>query len=209
MFPSQQSEPKEEIENVWSGSEKGKNFKDDDQVMMITVPKHGGKCDVLYLNAASSEEIQMANRASFPVGTSVEEILDRRSPWRGNQWGSVFRDYKPEEIRERELVPFTFDDDDMTISSSDAKGRAPTPPDEMKLPLSPRKRDRKLRRSAKETDAEQGGFLTAMGSEEGKKSSSSSNKRKNTKEPAIGGQCHTHQSAQHGEGSCTMRMKKE
>ncbi len=70
MFPSQQSEPKEEIENVWFGSEKGKNFKDDDQVMMITVPKHGRQCDVLYLNAASSsEDIQMANRASFPVGT--------------------------------------------------------------------------------------------------------------------------------------------
>ncbi len=95
MFPTRKSEPKEEIENVWFGSEKGKNFKDDDQVMMITVPKHGGKCDVLYFNAASSsEDIQMANRASFPVGTPVEEILDRRPPRRGNQWGSVFRDYK-------------------------------------------------------------------------------------------------------------------
>jgi hypothetical protein len=76
------------------------------------------------------------------------------------------------------LVPFTFDDDDMNSSSSDAKRRAPTPPDEKRLPLSPRKRDRKLRESAKETDAEQGGFLTAMGSEEGEKSSSSGIKKK-------------------------------
>ena len=119
----------------------------------------------------------MANRASFPVGTSVEEILDRRPPRRGNQWGSVFQDYKPGEVRERELMPFTFEDDEMKSSSSDAKQRAPTPPDAMIQPQSPRKRDRRLRRSAKENDAEQGGFLTAMGSEEGEKSSSSKTKK--------------------------------
>ncbi len=45
MFPTRESEPKEDIENAWFGAEKGKNFKDDDQVMMITVPKQGGKCD--------------------------------------------------------------------------------------------------------------------------------------------------------------------
>ncbi len=56
MDPKQQNEPKEEIENVWFGSEKGKKFKDDDQVMMITVPKQGRKCEVLYLNAASASE---------------------------------------------------------------------------------------------------------------------------------------------------------
>jgi hypothetical protein len=114
--------------------------------MMITVPKQGGKCKVLYLNAAaSSEDIPMANRASFPVETSVEEILDRRPPWRENQWGSVFRDYNPGEARERELTPFTFEDDEMKSSSSDAKQRAPTPPDAMIQPQSPRKRDRRLR----------------------------------------------------------------
>ena len=182
MFPTQQSEPKEEIENVWFGSEKGKNFKDDDQVMMITMPKHGRNCDVLYLNAASSsDDIQMANRATFPVGTSVEEILDRRPPRRGNQWGSVFRDYKRGETKERELVPFTFDDDELIFSPSSGAKRAPTPPDEAKLPLSPRKRDRKLRKSAKETDAEQGGFLTSMGSEGGEESSSSEIKQKKYK----------------------------
>ncbi len=51
MGPKQQKEPEERIENIWSGSEKGKKFKDDDQVMMITVSKETGKCDVLYLNA--------------------------------------------------------------------------------------------------------------------------------------------------------------
>jgi hypothetical protein len=43
MNPTQESEPKEDIENAWFGAEKGKNFKNDDQVMMITVPKQGGK----------------------------------------------------------------------------------------------------------------------------------------------------------------------
>ena len=47
--------------------------------------------------------------------------------------------------------------------------------------MSPRKRDRPLRKSAKETDAEQEGFLTAKGSEEGEKSSSSSIKKKKYK----------------------------
>jgi hypothetical protein len=58
------------MENVWT--EKGKKFKEDDQVMMITVSKETGKCDVLYLNAVSAnEDIRLANRATFPVGTSV------------------------------------------------------------------------------------------------------------------------------------------
>jgi hypothetical protein len=120
--------------------------------------------------------------------TSTQPRPARTSQWRiahpfpsarrVNQWGSVFRDSKPGQIRERELVPFTFDDDEMNSSSSDAKQRAPTPTGDVKLPLSPRKRDRKLRKSAKETDAKQGGFLTAMGSKEGEKISSSSNKKK-------------------------------
>ena len=44
MDPKQQSEPKERIENVWFGEEKGKEFDEDDQVMMITV-----KCCTLTL----------------------------------------------------------------------------------------------------------------------------------------------------------------
>ena len=160
-------------------TEKGKKFEEDDQVMMITVKKEKGKCDVLYLNAASAnEDIRLANRATFPVGTSVEEILDRRPPKKVTQ--SVFRDYKPGERRERELVPFTFDDDDNAMSNSPKRGSpSPVPLDEVKRPTSPRKRDRPLRKSAKETDAEQGCFLTAMGSEEGEKSSSSSTRKSN------------------------------
>ena len=158
-------------------TEKGKKFEEDDQVMMITVKKAKGKCDVLYLNAASAnEDIRLANRATFPVGTSVEEILDRRPPKRETQ--SVFRDYKSGERRERELVPFTFDDEDDAMSNSPKRGSpSPVPLDEVERPTSPRKRDRPLRKSAKETDAEQGGFLTSMGSEEGEKSSSSRIKR--------------------------------
>ena len=170
MNPKQQNDPDEMMGNIWT--EKGTNFKEDDQVMMITVSKATGKCDVLYLNAASAnEDIRLANRATFPVGTSVEEILDRRPPKRVTQ--SVFRDYKPGERRERELVPFTFDDD--ALGNSPRRGSpSPVPREEVERPMSPRKRDRPLRKSAKETDAEQGGFLTAMGSEEGEKSSSSS-----------------------------------
>ena len=78
------------------------------------------------------------------------------------------------ERRERELVPFTFDDDDHAMSNSPRRGSpSPVPLGEVERPTSPRKRDRPLRKSAKETYAEQGGFLTAMGSEEGEKSSSS------------------------------------
>ena len=173
MEPKQPKGPEATTENVWT--EKGKKFEEDDQVMMITVKKAKGQCDVLYLNAASAnEDIRLANRATFPVGTSVEEILDRRPPKKVTQ--SVFRDYKPGERRERELVPFTFDDDDNAMSNSPKRGSpSPVPLEEVERPTSPspRKRDRPLRKSAKETDAEQGGFLTAMGSEEGEKSSSS------------------------------------
>ena len=147
MNPKQQQDPEERMENVWT--EKGKEFKEDDQVMMITVSKATGKCDVLYLNAASdTEDIRLANRATFPVGTSVEDILDRRPPRRVNQ--TVFRDYMPGKRRERELVPFTFDDDEM---GSSPKRESPSPPGDMERPTSPRKRDRPLRKSAKETDA--------------------------------------------------------
>ena len=188
MGPKQQMKPEERIENVWSGSEKGKKFKEDDQVMMITVSKETGKCDVLYLNAVSAnEDIRLANRATFPVGTSVEEILDRRPPKRVNR--SVFCDYKLGERKERELAPFTFDDD--TMGNSPKRGSpSPVPLEEEGQPASPRKRvggkeprkrDRPLRKSAKETDAEQGGFLTAMGSEEGEKSSASNIKIKKEK----------------------------
>ncbi len=83
------------------------HFQNDDQVIMITVPKKGGRCGVLYLNAASgSEDMRLANRATFPVGTSVEEILDRRPPKRDNQ--SVFREYQPGTRRKMKLEPFTF-----------------------------------------------------------------------------------------------------
>jgi hypothetical protein len=88
MDPRQQSEPKGGGQDAFpfrKDPEAGKQFKEDDQVMMITVPKQGGRCDVLYLNAASaSENIRLANRAAFPIGTSVEEILERRPPIREN-----------------------------------------------------------------------------------------------------------------------------
>jgi hypothetical protein len=151
------------------------------------VKKAKGKCEVLYLNAASAEEdLRLASRATFPVGTSVEEILDRRPPKRINQ--SVFRDYKMGESKERVLEPFTFDNDDLFNGRDDAMSNSPrrASPQPARLdavegPKSPRKRDRPLRKSAKETDAEHGGFLTAMGSEEGERSSSSSIKQKNKK----------------------------
>jgi hypothetical protein len=174
MDPKEPSEPKDAMASVWEkDSLEGEHFQHDDHVMMITVPKKGGRCGVLYLNAASdSEDMRLANRATFPVGTSVEEILDRRPPKRENQ--SVFREYQPGPRRERKLKPFTFDDEALASSSNEDKRRPQASPDLLKIQMSPRKRDRPLRKSAKETDAEQGSFLTAMGSEEGEKSSSSS-----------------------------------
>jgi hypothetical protein len=211
MDPKQQKSPEERVESVWT--ETGKNFKEDDQVMMITVSKETGKCDVLYLNAVSAnEDIRLANRATFPVGTFVEEILDRKPPRRVNQ--TVFRDYQPGERRERELVPFTFDDDVMT-NSPKRGSPSPVPLEEVERPTSPRKRDRQLRKSAKETDAERGGFLTAMGSEEGEKSSSSStrksnNKKKNIKRNVTIEEPHnTRPKDRRGEDSCLMPPTKE
>ncbi len=82
----EQSERKDANESIWEmDSLEGEHFQNDDQVMMITVPKNGGRCGVLYLNSASeSEDMRLANRATFPVGTSVEVILDRRPPKREN-----------------------------------------------------------------------------------------------------------------------------
>ena len=125
----EQSEPKDANESVWEkDSLEGKHFQNDDQVMMITVPKKGGRCGVLYLNAASeSEDMRLANRVTFPVGTSVEEILDRRPPKRENQ--SVFRDYQPGKRKERKLEPFTFDDEALPSSSTEDRLRLQTSPD--------------------------------------------------------------------------------
>jgi hypothetical protein len=84
MDPKEPSEPKDAMASVWEkDSLEGEHFQHDDQVMMITVPKKGGKFGVLYLNATSdSEDMRLANRAAFPIGTSVEDILDRRPPKR-------------------------------------------------------------------------------------------------------------------------------
>jgi hypothetical protein len=116
--PKEPSERKHANESVWErDSLEGERFQTDDQVMMITVPKNGERCGVLYLNAASeSEDMRLANRATFPVGTSVEEILDRRPPKRENQ--SVFRECQPGTRKERKLEPFTFDDEAFSSSSN-------------------------------------------------------------------------------------------
>jgi hypothetical protein len=65
-----------------------------------------------------------------------------------------------------------------------------------------------MRKSAKETDAEQGSFLTAMGSEEGEKSSSSSIKKKYIKNTMTGELHYTRQNVRRGEDSCMMKTRK-
>jgi hypothetical protein len=135
------SERKDVDESVWERNAlKREHFQDEDQVMTITVPKKGERCRVLYLTSASeSEDMRLANRATFPVGTSVEDILDRRPPKRENQ--SVFREYKTGTRNERKLEPFTFDNEALPSSSTEDRRRLQTSPDVLARPVSPQKRN--------------------------------------------------------------------
>ncbi len=148
MNPKEPSEPKNEQWNERERtSDKEKHADDDVDVMMITVPKNRKRCDVLYLNAASSSHhFASAYKASFPVGTPVEDMLERRP----KNERSVFREYTQGEQKVRKLEPFTFDDDAVTSSSSEHRRRAPISPDE--FPRSPTARSQPLRRSAKEVE---------------------------------------------------------